>query len=50
MSDPENQSLDESLKTDLEKMKEYASYIKGAEANVLKDYPHFEDEGHILSV
>ena len=45
VSDPENQSLDESLKTDLEKMKEYASYIKGAEANVLKDYPHFEDDG-----
>ena len=45
VSDPENQILDENLKTDLEKIKEYASYIKGAESNVLKDYPHFEDDG-----
>ncbi len=45
ISDPEDQVLDGTMKTDLEKLLEYASYINGAAENVLKDYPHFEDDG-----
>lgn len=33
------------MKADVDKMKEYASYIKGAASNVLRDYPSFEDGG-----
>lgn len=46
VSNPENQILGESLKADLKKIREYAGYIEGAEANVLTDYPHFEDDGN----
>lgn len=45
ISDPEDQVLDGTMKTDLEKLLGYASYINGAAENVLKDYPHFEDDG-----
>ena len=37
--------LDRDLKADVDKMREYASYIRGAASNVLRDYPSFEDDG-----
>ena len=45
ISNPEDQVLDGTMQTDLEKLLEYASCINGAAENVLKDYPHFEDDG-----
>ena len=42
---PENESLDEPMKSDLEKLREYASYIDNTAENVLRDHPQFEDDG-----
>lgn len=33
------------ISVSLDKMKEYASYIKGKDTEVLKSYPNFEDDG-----
>lgn len=45
ISAPAHSSYTIGLKADVDKMKEYAGYIKGAESNVLRDYPSFEDDG-----
>ena len=44
-SNNNHSDLDEDLKADVDRMREYASYIKGAASNVLRDYPSFEDDG-----
>ena len=45
ISNPEDQVLDGTMKTDLEKLLKYAGYINGAAENVVRDYPNFEDDG-----
>lgn len=44
-SNSNDSDLDDNLKADADKMREYASYIKGAASDVLRDYPNFEDDG-----
>lgn len=44
-SNSNDSTLDENLNADIDKMKEYASYIGGAATEVFRDYPDFEDDG-----